>query len=167
MTNLNAPAHAVRTLQPLLVSVAHAALSCDVSEDRIRRQIGQDEILTVEVGIDRRKTRIRVSVLAAWNRARTGGLQPVCDVAHRDSMTNLTIPTHEGCTLQPLLVSVAGAALLLDVSEDHIRRLIKSKEIATVDVGIGRGKTRIRVSVLEAWIDSKDPALVHKGRRRK
>ena len=82
-------------------------------------------------------------------------------------MTNLTIPTHEGCTLQPLLVSVAGAALLLDVSEDHIRRLIKSKEIATVDVGIDRGKTRIRVSVLEAWIDARDPALVNARRRRK
>lgn len=82
-------------------------------------------------------------------------------------MTNLTAPTTEVCTLRPLLVSVAGAALMLDVSEDHLRRLIRSGEIATVEVGIGRGKTRIRVSVLEAWIDSRDPALINARGRRK
>jgi excisionase family DNA binding protein len=96
----------------------------------MNRRIANGSIPTVEAGIGRPKSRIRVTTDEAEN------------------------------GLRALLVSVQGAAELLGVSDDHVRRLIKLGEIATIDVGITRPKRRVRVSELERWVNSRDPRYV-------
>lgn len=66
--------------------------------------------------------------------------------AHRPSMA---------ITVTPLIVSVAEAAAILSVSRDHVYRLIESRELPVVQMAIGRSLTRIRMSALEALVDSR------------
>jgi excisionase family DNA binding protein len=121
-------------LTPLLQSPAAAAAARGLSLSQMNRRIADGSVHTIEAGIGRPKSRIRASI-------------------H---------DTQQG--LRALVISVEGAAELLEVSHDHVRRLIALGEIAAIDVGINRPKLRVRVSELERWVNSRDPRLV-KGAR--
>jgi excisionase family DNA binding protein len=53
------------------------------------------------------------------------------------------------------LLSVARVAEVLDCSRGHVINLVAKGHLRGVDIGIGRAKTRIRQSDLEAYIASK------------
>jgi excisionase family DNA binding protein len=57
--------------------------------------------------------------------------------------------------IKPLLVDIPTAARMLAVSRDHVYRLIRNRELRSVEMGNGRAKTRIRVADLEALITSR------------
>jgi excisionase family DNA binding protein len=53
-------------------------------------------------------------------------------------------------SLQPLVVSVLDAAILLDVSKKTVWRMIAAREIETVTVGATR---KIRIAEIERYLD--------------
>ena len=77
---------------------------------------------------------------------------------HR-SVTSDTVSLAERLTMseliKPLLVDIPTAARMLAVSRDHVYRLIRNRELRSVEMGNGRAKTRIRVADLEALISSR------------
>jgi excisionase family DNA binding protein len=72
---------------------------------------------------------------------------------------NGKVPSPERLTMsefpKPLLVDIPTAARMLAVSRDHVYRLIRNRELRSVEMGNGRAKTRIRIADLEALIKAR------------
>lgn len=57
------------------------------------------------------------------------------------------------------LLSITEVARRLDCSRDTVERIVDRGELAVVDIGNGRAKSRIRCSELEQWIDARTRRL--------
>jgi hypothetical protein len=127
------PESSIAPRPPLLESTTNAAHRLGLTRNQLNRRIANGSVPVIEAGIGRPKGRVPVL------RADPAG------------------------TIRPLVVSVSGAALLLDVSHDHVRQLLLLGEMSAIDVGIGRKKLRILVTEVERWVNSRDPRSA-KGR---
>jgi hypothetical protein len=121
------------------VSLTTAAALMDVSHDHMRRLLIAGELDAFDAGVTRPKARILLSDLSRWIdqrdafRARTGG--------H-------AAPHAIGA------VSIAGAARLLDVSDDHVRLLVGTRGLR---LAAGDGPKRINVAELRRWMKTREP----------
>jgi excisionase family DNA binding protein len=57
------------------------------------------------------------------------------------------------------LLSITEVARRLDCSRDTVERIVDRGELAIVDIGNGRAKSRIRCAELEQWIASRTRRL--------
>jgi excisionase family DNA binding protein len=70
-------------------------------------------------------------------------------------MSTYSLAPESAKSTTSLLVTIPEAARLLGVSRDHIYRLIKSRKLPFVDMGLERSMMRIEVSDIRALIASR------------